>query len=614
MCATFPKGIIVSFIEADFTSTLLYAWRGELDFGQLINYANELQANGQPPLAAVLYQTWLRRNQSPYNHLVYFNLGTVLFNAGDFPGAKEAYTQAIQLAPSFVQAHFNLGLVHERLGQVEAAIAEWRWIDDNVTPNIAEYRPILLSALNNLGRIFETRKQYAGALDYLTKSLALDPNQPDVIHHWVYLRERQCAWPVYAPISNINPELMRQSTSALAMLSLSDDPEQQLAAARNYVKNKINSNISALAPPKAYGHKKIRVGYCSSDFCLHPVAMLTAELFELHDRENFEVYGYCWTEQGHSPLRQRIMDAMDHFERINSMSDEDAAKLIREHEIDILVDLHGQTLGARANLLAYRPASIQITYLGLAATTGLPSIDYVIADRFLIPEEYAHYYSEKPLYMPDVYQVSDRRRQSAPVPSRESCNLPSAGFVFCSFNNNYKYTPEVFDAWMNILRRIPGSVLWLLADNPWAEINLRNEAKTRDIDPGRLIFASRVEPELYLARFAAADLFLDSFPFNAGTTANDALWMGLPVLTLSGRSFASRMAGALLTAAELPELITYDLRDYEDKAVALAQAPEQCLRLRGHLHSIRSGGVLFDTPRFVCNLEQHFKRLIAELS
>jgi len=604
----------VSFTEVDFNSVLLHAWKGELDFGQLLNCAEQLQTHSLAPLAAVLYQTWLRRNQTPYNHLVCFNLGTVLFNEGDLSGAKDVYIQAIQMAPAFAQPHFNLGLTYERMGQADAAITEWRWIDDNIPPNHSEHRSLLLLALNNLGRLLEANKQYASALDYLTKSLAIEPLQPDVLHHWIFLRERLCAWPVYASLPGIKPELMRQSTSALAMLSLSDDPEAQLSAARNFVKNKINSNVPTLASPKAYGHKKIRIAYCSSDFCLHPVAMLTAELFELHDRENFEIYGYCWTQQGHSPLRQRIIDAMDHFERIDTISDREAAELIRRHEIDILVDLQGQTLGARANLLAYRPAPIQITYLGLPATTGLPSIDYVIADRFLIPEEYADYYSEKPLYMPDVYQVSDRQRQNAPIPSRESCNLPPQGFVFCSFNNNYKYTPEIFDSWMNILRRAPDSVLWLLADNPWAEINLRNEAKTRGIDPERLIFASRASPDQYLARFAVADLFLDTFPFNAGTTANDALWMGLPVLTRSGRSFASRMAGALLTAADLSELVTDNMHDYEDKAVALAQEPDQCLRIKEHLQHVRSNGMLFDTPRFVQNLEQHFKRLIDELS
>jgi predicted O-linked N-acetylglucosamine transferase (SPINDLY family) len=328
------------------------------------------------------------------------------------------------------------------------------------------------------------------------------------------------------------------------------------------------------------------------------------ELFELHDREKFEVYGYCWSPEDGSPMRQRVINAMDHFTKIHTMTDVEAAQLIRRDEIDILVDLQGQTAGARANMLAYRPAPVQITYLGLPATTGLPSIDYVIADKFLIPENEALNYSERPIYMPDVYQVSDRKRNVGPKPGRADCNLPPQGFVFCTFNNNYKYTPDVFDAWMNILRRVPGSVLLLLADNQWSEANLIKEAKSRKIDPKRLVFGPRLSPENYLARYQVADLFLDSFPFNAGTTANDALWMGLPILTLTGRSFASRMAGALLTAAKMESLITYNLKDYEEKAVALANDPQEMARLRAHLQTVRSEGVLFDTSRFVRHLEE----------
>jgi predicted O-linked N-acetylglucosamine transferase (SPINDLY family) len=264
-------------------------------------------------------------------------------------------------------------------------------------------------------------------------------------------------------------------------------------------------------------------------------------------------------------------------------------------------------------MLAYRPAPIQITYLGLPATTGLPSIDYVIADRFLIPEATAPFYSEKPLYMPDIYQVSDRKRPVGATPSRADCGLPEDAFVFCSLNNNYKYTPEVFAVWMNILKRTPGSVLWLLADNPWAEANLKTAAEAQGVDAARLLFAGRVLPPDYLARYPCADLFLDTFPFNAGTTANDALWMGLPILTLCGRTFAARMAGALLTAAQLPELITYNLQDYEEKAVALAQQPAECARLRSHLHVVRESGRLFDTGAFAKNLEDRLVELVAAL-
>jgi predicted O-linked N-acetylglucosamine transferase (SPINDLY family) len=237
----------------------------------------------------------------------------------------------------------------------------------------------------------------------------------------------------------------------------------------------------------------------------------------------------------------------------------------------------------------------------------------VIADRFLIPESETQFYSEKPLYMPDVYQVSDRNRPVGPVPTRESCGLPTDGFVFCSLNNNYKYTPEMFAVWMRILQRTPGSVLLLLSDNPWAEANLVREAQEQGIERSRLVFAARVSPDNYLARYAVIDLFLDTFPFNAGTTANDALWMGLPVLTYTGRSFASRMAGALLTAAKMEELITYNLADYEEKAVALASNPQACKRLRDHLAVVHESGALFDTPLFVRNLETRLQELVAAL-
>jgi predicted O-linked N-acetylglucosamine transferase (SPINDLY family) len=604
---------VMSSAELKFASHIQLAWQQKLDINGLLNTASEFEATRLFELAAVLYQTWLGRNQTPFNHIVSFNLGAALTNAGDMEGAKVAYLQAIAMSPSFVQPHLYLGSIYERLSQFDAAIIEWSWVAEHASLDNPDERAIRLLALNNLGRVLEQQQQYARALTSLGDSLRIEPNQPDVLHHVVFLRAKQCAWPVYADIEGVDPELMRNSTSPLAAIALSGDPDVQLAAAKNYVNKKMKLDVAALSTSKGYRHKKIRIAYLSSDFCLHPVALLTAELFELHDREHFEVYGYCWTREDGSALRARIVGAMDHFERIHELSDEAAAKLIREHEIDILVDLHGQTLGARPDVLAYRPAPIQITYLGLPATTGLPFIDYVIADRFLIPEESAKYYTEKLLYMPDVYQVSDRKRVSSPTPTRESCGLPRDQFVFCSFNNNFKFTPEMFETWMNILKRVPDSVLWLLADNPWAEANLRNEAAKQGVDAQRLVFAGRVAPENYLARYGAADLFLDSSPFNAGTTANDALWMSLPVLTYSGRTFGSRMAGALLTAAGLDELITYSRQDYEEKAVALANSPEQCKGLRDRLAEVRKSGVLFDTPRFTRNLEEHFNRLVGAL-
>lgn len=597
-------------IQEEFSSAVLRAWHGQIEFTELINLATRLEAAKFGPLSAVLYQTWLNRNASPYAYAGYFNLGVTLSNEDDWLGSEAAYRHAIEIHSGFVQPRLNLGTLFERMGQPDRALTEWRWVEQNISADSPENRPFVLMALNHLGRVLEIKKEFAEAQSYFARSLTIEPNQPDVLHHWVHLRQKQCLWPVYAPLPGISLEALEQATSALAMISISDDPERQLEAARRFVEKKVLSGVAPLANSKGYGHGKLRIAYLSSDFSLHPVSMLTAELFELHDRKRFEVYGYCWSPEDGSSLRQRVITAMDHFFRIDRLTDQEAAQLVREHEIDILIDLQGQTAGARANLLSYRPAPIQITYLGLPATTGLTSIDYVIADEFLIPRKTAPYYSERLLYMPDVYQVSDRKRKVGPKPSRESCALPNEGFVFCSLNSNYKYTSEVFDVWMNILRRTPGSVLWLLSDNPWAEANLRREAETRGIEAQRLIFASRVSPEDYLARYAVADLFLDTFPFNAGTTANDALWMGLPVLTYCGRSFASRMAGALLTAAKLDELITYSLKDYEEKAVALASNVKECLRLRLHLKHIHQHGVLFDTPLFVRNLEVRLQQLV----
>lgn len=595
-----------------FGSDVVRAWQGELSFNDLLDRAGALEAEGHRPLSAVLYQTWLNRNPSPLAHAAYFNLGAALANLGEVESAEASYRRAVALAPGFLHPRLNLGLILERSGRLEEAIAEWRWVVDH-SPKDAAHEPLQVHALNNLGRVLESRKALREAVDYLTESLRLQPDQPDVLHHWVFLRARQCLWPVYAPIPGVSLQSMQSATSALAMLTLMDDPAEQLAAARRYVDKRLARGLPRLASSTGYGHERLRIAYLSSDFCLHPVSLLTAQLFELHDRSRFEVFGFCWSPEDGSSIRGRVKAAMDHFIRIDTLSDGDAAHLIRSHEIDILVDLQGQTSGARANILGYRPAPIQITYLGLPATTGLPEIDHVIADRFLIPPASAVHYSEKPLYMPHVYQVSDRLRAVGPSPSRAECGLPEDAFVFCSFNNSYKYTADIYTVWMRLLQRVPGSVLWLLADNPWAEENLRREAAARGIGAERLVFAGRVSPENYLARYRVADLFLDTYPFNAGTTANDCLWMGCPMVTLTGRSFASRMAGALLTAAGLPELIATTPDEYEQIAIALATDPERCQRLRLHLREVHETGVLFDTPRFVRDLEAQLVGLVSAL-
>lgn len=570
---------------------------------KLLETADRLNGVQRIADVAVLYQRWLQHCHSSVNYIIQFNLGATLSQLGQIEAAEAAYRAAIAQNPEFAQAWFNLGTLLERQHKPQEALAIWQSMLDDRMVDATQSRELYLMTCNNLGRLFEETRQLQKSEAILRTSLDADPNQPKVIQHWVHLRQKQCVWPVYEPPAGLTRGDLLKASSPLALLAGSDDPGLQLAAAVHFVKERVNVRVPALASAQGYGHQKLRIGFLSSDFCLHAVSLLTVELFELIDRQRFEVYGFCWSREDGSALRERVRQAMDHFVRIDAMDDATAAQCIRNHEIDILIDLHGLTSGARPDIPAYRPAAVQMTYLGFPGSTGLPGIDYVIADRYLIPDSEKAYYSETPLYLAQIYQCSDRQRPVAALPTRAECGLPQERFVFCSFNNNYKFNEEVFDCWMRILQRAPDSVLWLLADNQWAQENLCARAEAHGVDPARLLFAPRVAPEQYLARYSAADLFLDAYPFNAGTTANDALWMGLPVLTRSGRTFASRMAGSLLTALDLPELITTTLAEYEERAVELATRADLLPGLRERLHRGREHSALFDTPRFVRDFE-----------
>ena len=572
----------------------------------LIHLVEELTPQ-DPAAAAQLYRDWIALHPTaPGLYVAHFNLGVLLANQKQDTEAEQAYRAALQLVPGFVQAYLNLGTVLERVGRPEEALDAWRSALALARPDAAEDKPLQIHALNNLGRLLEIRKDNAGAEAMLSRSLALDPKQPQAIAHWVHLRQKLCIWPAFAPFEGVTHEDLLNGASALAHLAESDDPAVQLAASRRYVEQKVLPLQPALAPAQGYAHEKLRIGYLSGDFCNHPVSILTAELYALHDRERVEVYGFSWSRVDNSPLRARVVGAMDHYIRIDAMSDLEAARCIREHEIDILVDLHGLTLGTRHDILSWRPAPVQVTWLGFPGPTALPAIDYVIADRYVLPEALQPHFSERALYLPDCFQVNDRQRPIGPRPTRASAGLPEDAFVFCCFNNTFKIKPEMFAAWMQILQRTPGSVLWLVADDDGVRVRLQAYAQAQGVDPARLVFAERVAPENYLARYQVADLFLDTVPFNAGTTASDALWAGLPVLTLSGAAFDARMAGSLLHAAGLPQLITGTLPDYIERAVAIGTDPAQAAALKATLNANRDTCALFDSPRLVRALEDKF--------
>jgi predicted O-linked N-acetylglucosamine transferase (SPINDLY family) len=580
------------------------AANGQLSIPDLFGAAAVLQESGQLPAAIALYRTWIEHTPSPLMYAACFNLAVVLSNSGDDPGAEVVLRKAIAQNPNFIEARLNLGTLLERTGRPDDALAMWKSIiNDPIEPDVKANQTLYVQTLNNLGRLLEIQKRYPEAEAMLATSLGVDPQQANVMTHWVHLRQKQCEWPVYAGLENISLATMMEGTSALAMLSASADPAQQLAAAKRFVNEKINAAVAPLTGQHGYGHQRLRIGYLSSDFCSHAVSILTAELYELHDRSKFEVYAFSWSREDGSPIRARVVKAMDHYIRIDKMTDEQAARTIRAHEIDILVDLHGLTLGARPQIIAYRPAPVQLTYLGFPGSTALPGIDYVISDEFLITPEMEPFFTEKPLHQQDCFQINDRQRAIAPTPTRASVNLPDDAFVFCSFNNNFKFTPDLFSVWMNILRRVPNSVLWLVADYPEVRENLFRHAEQAGIDRNRIIFHSRAVPAEYLARYQLADLFLDTFPFNAGTTASDALWAGLPLLTCAGQTFSSRMAGSLLRAVDLPQLITHSFEDYEEKAVELANNPARIASMKRQLMANRLTCALFDSPRFVRNME-----------
>jgi protein O-GlcNAc transferase len=384
---------------------------------------------------------------------------------------------------------------------------------------------------------------------------------------------------------------------------VSDSLQEQLKCARIWAAEKYPPPAVSLWAGERYRHDKIRIAYLSADFRTHATAFLMAGVFDHHDKSRFETVAISYSADDKSPMLGRLRDSFDSFIDVRAKSDAEVARLLRDREIDIAIDLKGYTAEARPGILSHRPAPIQAHYLGFPGTMGVDYVDYLIADPVIIPEEHQAFYTEQIAYLPDTYQCNDRKRRVAErIPTRLEAGLPP-GFVFCCFNNNHKIAPEIFEVWMRLLRDVEGSVLWLLQDNAAVAANLKREAKARGVAPERLIFASRTDPAGHLARQSLADLFLDTLPYNAHTTASDALWVGLPLLTVLGSTFAGRVAASLLHAAGLPELATTSLADYESLALKLARDPSALSLLKAKIRVNRDTCSLFDTERMTRNLE-----------
>ncbi|MDQ4420903.1 tetratricopeptide repeat protein [Sphingobium sp. DEHP117] len=525
----------------------------------------------------------------------YINLGNAFRDIGNNNTAVAYYKQALALQPTSATAHFNLGRLYNDQGKKGEAIMALERAIVHAPDNAEAHRE-----LANILLGFDLRDEAILSFD---RAIAADPNDDLAWCAKLHQQAQMCDWEAIASAADRIPTLGK--TAVWGMLSLEDDPARhrtrsECAAAM------IKGNIKRhpFVPSASDPGKKIRIGYFSADFWSHAVMHLIARLFEMHDRSRFEVHAFSYGKQVHDAMHERLVGAVDVFHQIDHFDDGAIAARARECGIDIAVDLMGHTKGKRLGIFAYGAAPIQISYLGYPGTSGADFIDYMIADAVTIPQERRAHYSENMLYMPHCYQPNDNCREISARPfTRADMGLPEDAFVFACFNSSYKITPEEFDIWMRLLEQVEGSVLWLYKANRWAEANLRKEAERRGVDPARVIFAEPMPVDEHLARQHLADLFLDTFNVNAHTTASDALWGGLPLLTRMGKGFAARVAGSLLHAVGLPELAVETSEAYEAKALELATNPQKLKELRERLAANRLSSPLFDTERFVRNIE-----------
>ena len=575
----------------------------------------------------------------------WFKRGLRYQKSGDLEAAIDAYGHALKSTPGNYQALANRGIAFKLLGRIDEAVTSCRkcvainpryadgWNNlgialmsaDLADEAIIAYRkavdldPKFYQSWSNLGVVLAAQGILDEAIACFRKALSLEPEYTEALVQFIFRSQSICQWDnLDAPLQCLVRQIGNGTgqINPFALLSICRDPEELLLSARKYAE-RIEGGVKNPSLPKfeirrvsEIDDQRLRIGYLSSDFHQHATTYLSAQLFESHDRSRFEVHAYSYGPDDGSPLRRRLQEGFEHFHEVRHESLIDTAKHIYQDGIDVLVDLKGYTLGARTEIMAMRPAQVQVNFLGYPGTMGAEFIDYIIADRFVVPTTEEESYSEAIVFMPVSYQVNDAHRKiDDTYPTRSSVGLPDRGIVFCCFNQAEKLTPEVFAVWIRLLKNVPDSVLWLLAFNSYTEKSLRARASSYGVDHGRLIFAPKIPYRKHLARYKHADLFLDTFPCNAHTTASDALWGGCPVLTCAGRTFASRVAGSLLTALKMEELICETLEAYEAVALNLAQKPMKLKNYQQQLILNRASATLFDGLVFTRNLERAYEQM-----
>ena len=532
----------------------------------------------------------------------YYNMGNTFKEQGKLEERREAYKKALAIKPDYAEAHNNMGNVLKDQGKLKEAIVSFEKAL-SLKHDYAEPYFSIGDALNENGKLEEAVEAY-------TRALSIKPASVYVAQK-LHTQAHMCDW---LAMNEDLPSLKAlgiegQSVSPFTVLSLEDVPERhrlrsELYARENFLQKPLPSPAMPSKKPD-----KLRIGYFSTDYREHPVAYLIAKVLEQHNRNEFEVFGYSLHGNQQFEIRQRLINSFDRFLDVQKLSNKDIACKARQDGIDIAIDLNGYTQNARTKIFAYRAAPIQINYLGFPGTTGADFMDYIVADRHIIPPENQKYFNEKILYLPNTYMPTDNDRElSNRHMTRRDMGLPEDAFVFCCFNNNYKITSSEFDIWMRLLNKIEGSILWLRQSNQWSELNIKKEAQRRKVDPERVVFAGSVPVAEHLARQRLADLFIDTFSFNAHTTATEALWTGLPVVTKMGQGFAARVAGSLLNSVGLPELITKNEHDYEMLILELATNQSKLSKIRKKLAANLLEQPLFDTEQYTKHIEDGYQQ------
>jgi predicted O-linked N-acetylglucosamine transferase (SPINDLY family) len=558
----------------------------------------ERVAEAEAPLRRVV-------DLAPDRAEAHHDLGKILATLGRLDEAVASYHQALVINPDYAEAHYNLGRALSAQSHLDWAEASYR--------RTLALDPDHAHAHYGLANVFRTQRKLTEAIACFGRAVTLDSSDLVSLANWFRERQNICDWASYREDESRARSALKAQASPFApslLLALSSTPEEQLTCARRVSAKIAVPKATMLSRPQPRRDKRIRLGYLSSYFRRHPVAFPIAGLIEHHDRQRFDVAGYSTGPDDQDAMRARLIGAFDRFVDIDKTTEREAAELIHSDGIDILIDLDGYTGPSRTAIFAFRPAPVQVNYIGFPGTMGAEFIDYIIVDRFLVPPGQQDFFSERLVHLPHCYLCTDDRREIAErTPTRAECELPETGFVFCCFHTCYKITPTLFEIWLRLLKQVPGSVLWLLHANPWATANLKREATARGVAPERLVFAPLQPPSEHLARQRLADLYLDTLPYNANTTAIEALWVGLPLVTCAGKTFAGRMAGSAIQAIGLSKLITTSLKEYEALALRLATEPGRLARLRQKLARNRSTMPLFDTARFARNLEAAYRQM-----